>query len=150
MSFSADTRSFRVCVLAYSRILHIVHDVIRQLPDTGVEYIVIEAGLADQDACVTKALRQGCEIFVAGPAGATLFANHYQLPRHSVSGSGYRLSPGHPHGAGSGIPAYWHHALPSRSPSASGCIPAIDESSSYRTRLRRDSTDLFHRQENAM
>ena len=47
MSFSADTRSFRICVLAYSRILHIVHDVIRQLPDTGVEYIVIEAGLAD-------------------------------------------------------------------------------------------------------
>ena len=80
MSFSADTRSFRVCVLAYSRILHIVHDVIRQLPDTGVEYIVIEAGLADQDACVTKALRQGCEIFVAGPAGATLFANHYHYP----------------------------------------------------------------------
>ena len=65
MSFSADTRSFRVCVLAYSRILHIVHDVIRQLPDTGVEYIVIEAGLADQDACVTRAIRQGCEIFVA-------------------------------------------------------------------------------------
>lgn len=80
MSFSADTRSFRICVLAYSRILHIVHDVIRQLPDTGVEYIVIEAGLADQDACVTRAIRQGCEIFVAGPAGATLFANHYSYP----------------------------------------------------------------------
>ena len=80
MSFSADTRSFRICVLAYSRILHIVHDVIRQLPDTGVEYIVIEAGLADHDACVTRAIPQGSEIFVAGPAGATLFANHYSYP----------------------------------------------------------------------
>lgn len=72
---------YRVCVLAYRRVAETVREVIKELPQDGIEYLVMESGLAEeQAACVAEARRLGCEIFVAGPAGAALFSSQYSYP----------------------------------------------------------------------
>lgn len=81
MTASNQAHPYRVCILAYSRIAGTVRDIISTLPDTGVEYIVLHSGLGEQqDACVREARRLGCEVFIAGPAGAALFASRYSYP----------------------------------------------------------------------
>lgn len=73
--------SFRVCILAYSRIAKTARQVIRELPTNDVEYVVLESGLAnEQEASVAEALRLGCDVFIAGPAGAALFSSQYHYP----------------------------------------------------------------------
>lgn len=74
-------KRYRVCLLAYSRVAHVAREVVRELADSDIEYIILESGLADeQAACVEEARRLGCEVFIAGPAGAALFASRYSYP----------------------------------------------------------------------
>lgn len=74
-------KQYKVCILAYSRVADVARQVISELPDGDVEYIIMESGLADEQAiCVEEARRLGCEVFIAGPAGAALFATRYSYP----------------------------------------------------------------------
>lgn len=60
-------KRYRVCLLAYSRVAHVAREVVRELADSDIEYIILESGLADeQAACVEEARRLGCEVFIAG------------------------------------------------------------------------------------
>ena len=71
---------FRVCILGYSKAAALAREVVNELPKSDVEYLILEAGLAEQDACVAEARQLGCEVFIAGPAGAARFTSRYGYP----------------------------------------------------------------------
>lgn len=78
---SSHMPHYRICILAYSRVTAIAREVIAALPDKDIEYIVLESGLdEEQEACVREARRLGCEVFIAGPAGAALFTSRHSYP----------------------------------------------------------------------
>jgi hypothetical protein len=43
-------KRYRVCILAYSRVAHVAREVVRELADSDIEYIILESGLADEQA----------------------------------------------------------------------------------------------------
>ena len=73
-------KQYKICFLAYSRQYELAKTVIRELPESDVEYILMDCNLDTQDECVQEALQAGCEVFVTGSGNAARFMNHYNYP----------------------------------------------------------------------
>ena len=73
-------KQYKICFLAYSRQYELAKTVIRELPESDVEYILMDCNLDTQDECVREALQAGCEVFVTGSGNAARFMNHYNYP----------------------------------------------------------------------
>lgn len=73
-------KPYKVCFLGYSKLGEVAREVIDNLPDSDVEYILMESDLENQDICVEEARQLGCRVFVAGPGNAARFSTHYDDP----------------------------------------------------------------------
>ena len=73
-------KPYKVCFLGYSKLGEVAREVIDSLPDSDVEYILMESDLENQDICVEGARQLGCRVFVAGPGNAARFSTHYDDP----------------------------------------------------------------------
>ena len=73
-------RLYKVCFLGYSKLSEVAQEVIDSLPDSDVEYVLMECNLENQDTCVEEARQLGCSVFVAGPGNAARFSTHYDDP----------------------------------------------------------------------
>ena len=74
------SKQYKICFLAYSRQYELAKTVISEMPESDVEYILMECNLETQDECVQEALQAGCEVFVTGSGNAARFMNHYNYP----------------------------------------------------------------------
>lgn len=73
-------KPYKVCFLGYSKLGEVAQEVIDSLPDSDVEYVLMESDLDNQDTCVEEARQLGCSVFVAGPGNAARFSTHYDDP----------------------------------------------------------------------
>lgn len=73
-------KPYKVCFLGYSKLGEVGQEVIDSLPDSDVEYVLMESDLDNQDTCVEEARQLGCSVFVAGPGNAARFSTHYDDP----------------------------------------------------------------------
>ena len=71
---------YKVCFLGYPTLCNAARDVIAQLPESSVEYVLMECDLDNQDECVKEALQLGCSVFIAGLGNAALFSTRYNYP----------------------------------------------------------------------
>lgn len=73
-------KPYKVCFLGYSKLSEVAREVIDSLPDSDVEYVLMDSDLENQDICVEEARQLGCSVFVAGPGNAARFSTHYDDP----------------------------------------------------------------------
>ena len=73
-------KPYKVCFLGYSKLSEVAREVIDSLPDSDVEYVLMDSNLENQDTCVEEARQLGCSVFVAGPGNAARFSTHYDDP----------------------------------------------------------------------
>ena len=52
-------KPYKVCFLGYSKLSEVAREVIDSLPDSDVEYVLMESNLENQDACVAEARQLG-------------------------------------------------------------------------------------------
>ena len=70
-------RQCKVCFLGYTRLTPLAEKVIKNLPPSNVEYVLMECRLESQAECVERARQMGCEVFIAGPGNAAEFTQNY-------------------------------------------------------------------------
>lgn len=70
----------RVCFLVYSHLTKLAEQVIKEIPQSDIEYILMETTLETHDECIAQALELGCEVFIAGGGNFARFLNNYNLP----------------------------------------------------------------------
>lgn len=73
-------KKYKVCFLGYTRLTKMARRVIDDLPESDVEYILMESSLESQATDVAEARQMGCEVFIAGQGGAAQFITEYDYP----------------------------------------------------------------------
>ncbi len=78
--FKKSPKPYKVCFLGYPTLCNTAKDVIAQLPESDIEYILMECDLINLDECVKEALQLGCSVFIGGLGNAALFSTKYTYP----------------------------------------------------------------------
>lgn len=70
----------KIGFLGMEQLLSRAREVIDDLPESDVEYLLLESAPETQEECVQEAMEAGCEVFIARSSNAAWFSRHYQLP----------------------------------------------------------------------
>jgi propionate catabolism operon transcriptional regulator len=77
---TSEETPYKICFLGYSYLTELARNVLKDIPSSDVEYILMDCSLEDQSNCVEEAVDNGCEVFIGGAGNAAQFACSYTMP----------------------------------------------------------------------